>query len=77
MSTSEIHRAGNGTEKRTRPRTTSTAVWSANTISVEPSTAAMYVAGGSGVERIRFSTPDSRRITIVIASPANAVAATP
>ena len=36
-----------------------------------------YVAAGSGVARMRFSTPLSRRITIVIASPANAVDATP
>ena len=33
--------------------------------------------GGSGVARTRFSTPDSRRTTIVIARPAKHVAATP
>ena len=47
------------------------------TTSVEQSTAVRYVAVGSGVARIRFRTPLSRRITSVIASPANAVFAQP
>ena len=37
----------------------------------------MYVGGGSGVARSRFRIPPSRRITSVIASPANAVLAQP
>ena len=48
-----------------------------NTTKVEPSTAAMYVAPGRGVVRMRLRIPDSRLTTSVIASPAKQVAATP
>ena len=44
---------------------------------VEPSTPPTYAQAGSGVPRRRLSTPDSRLIVIVIASPAKAVATTP
>ena len=37
----------------------------------------MYAQAGSGVPRSRLITPDSRRMTRMIASPANAVDATP
>ena len=53
------------------------AAWSAITITIEAITAARYVAGLSGVPRTRFNSPASRRTTSVIASEANAVAATP
>ncbi len=49
----------------------------AKTNSVEAITAARYAQAGSGVPRSRLSTPSSRRITVMIASPANAVATTP
>src|SRR5581483_7378234 len=74
---SEFGSAGRCTEKRSRPRTISRIASIRNVTNVDASTAARYVQPGSGVERIRFSTPLSRRITIVIASPANAVDATP
>ena len=54
-----------------------TSICSTKTASVEQSTAARYVVLGSGVARIRFSTPLSRRITSVIARPAKAVLAHP
>ena len=64
--------------RRARVRGTKSAtVWSANTISVETSSAAMYVAAGSGVARSRFRIACSRRTTSVIARPANAVFAQP
>jgi hypothetical protein len=51
--------------------------WSTNTRNVDVSVAPRYVAPGSGVARMRFSTPDSRRSTSVIASPPKAVFAMP
>ena len=60
-----------------RPIRSCAPVWSAITSTVERITAARYAAAGSGVPRTRLSTPDSRRITRWIASPANAVATIP
>jgi hypothetical protein len=51
--------------------------WSANTPRIEQSAAARYIGAGSGVARIRFRIPSSRLITRMIASPPNAVLATP
>ena len=45
-----------------------------NTTSVETRIASTYAHAGSGVPLNRLSTPDSRRMTTRIASPANAVA---
>ena len=56
-------------------------IWAATcramTTSSEAITAARKAEGGSGVPRTRLSTPDSRRMTVLMASPANAAATTP
>ena len=51
--------------------------WRTKTRNVDVSVAPRYVAPGSGVARMRLSTPDSRRSTSVIARPPNAVFAMP
>ena len=43
---------------------------------VRADSAPMYAAGGSGVPRTRFSMPRSRRMTSVMARPANVVSTT-
>ena len=53
------------------------AAWRANTIRIEQSVAARYIGAGSGVARSRFRIPSSRLTTRMIASPPNAVFATP
>ena len=45
----------------------------ASTSAIEPASAPRYTAGGSGVPRTRLRMPVSRRMTSVIAMPANVV----
>ena len=45
----------------------------ASTSAIEPASAPRYTAGGSGVPRTRLRIPVSRRMTSVIAMPANVV----
>src|SRR5262249_60806774 len=61
---------GRGVPYATRPSTISATVWIAKTTSVDASVAAMYVAVGSGVARIRFRIPLSRRAASWVAGPA-------
>ncbi len=69
--------SGIRTLKKSRPRAMMIPASITNTMNVEQRIASRYVGGGSGVARMRFITPDSRRITSVIPSPAKHVAATP
>ena len=68
---------GNGVEYSTLPMRNSATVCSANTNSVDTSSAATYVDAGSGVARSRLRIAASRRTTSWIARPANAVFAQP
>ena len=77
VSTSETRCPGHGVDFSRCPRTKSDTAWSVYTIMIEMRTAVRYVAGGSGVPRIRLRIPVSRRATMISARPANAVFATP
>ena len=74
---SEATSLGNGVEWSTLPIRNSATVCSANTSSVETSSAATYVDAGSGVARSRLRIAFSRRMTSWMARPANAVFAQP
>src|SRR3954451_1154034 len=74
---SDSQRVGTPTSQIARASTTRMTAWTRYTKTKEPNSPARYVAPGSGVARIRFSVPDSRRSTSRIPSPANVVAAAP
>src|SRR6266550_6678262 len=76
-SRSDAGRVGRCAPKKIRPTAQSATASRTKTISEDTTTHARYVAAGSGVDRIRFRIPYSRRFTSEIAVPANAVFAAP
>ena len=65
--------SGAETSSSVEPTPTTIADSIASTSAIEPASAPRYTAGGSGVPRTRLRMPVSRRITSVIAMPANVV----